>query len=110
MPMGGVQDVQCAQLLPRVAQETHAARTHQGGIEFNSCVCTCISMCAVGVSEEFTFCCDCSTVWSVFKIWSESLLPKHSIRESVDSLCRDGADAQYMQYLSKSRITSPQIR
>ena len=29
------------------------------------------------------------------------------IRESVDSLCRDGADAQYMQYLSKSRITSP---
>jgi len=24
------------------------------------------------------------------------------IRESVDSLCRDGADAQYMQYLSKS--------
>ena len=32
------------------------------------------------------------------------------IRELVDSLCRDGADAQYMQYLSKSRITSPQIR
>ena len=31
-----------------------------------------------------------------------------SISESVDSLCRDGADAQYMQYLSKSRITSPQ--
>ena len=30
------------------------------------------------------------------------------IRESVDSLCRDGANAQYMQYLSKSRITSPQ--
>ena len=27
------------------------------------------------------------------------------IRESVDSLCRDGADAQYMQYLSKSCIT-----
>ena len=32
------------------------------------------------------------------------------IRESVDSLCRDGADAQYMQYLRKSRIISPQIR
>ena len=32
------------------------------------------------------------------------------IRESVDSLCRDGADAQYMQYLSKSPITSTQIR
>ena len=35
---------------------------------------------------------------------------KFIIRESVDSLCRDGADAQYMQYLSKSRITSPKIR
>ena len=34
----------------------------------------------------------------------------YTIRESVDSLCRDGADAQYMQYLSKSRITSPQTR
>ena len=36
----------------------------------------------------------------------------YGIRESVDSLCRDGADAQYMQYqvLSKSRITSPQTR
>ena len=33
----------------------------------------------------------------------------NNIRESVDSLCRDGADVQYMQYLSKSRITS-QIR
>jgi len=27
------------------------------------------------------------------------------IRESIDSLCRDGANAQYMQYLSKCRIT-----
>ena len=27
------------------------------------------------------------------------------IRESVDSLSRDGADAQYMQYLSNSYIT-----
>ena len=34
----------------------------------------------------------------------------HDIRDSVDSRCRDGADAQYMQYLSKSRITSPQTR
>ena len=33
-----------------------------------------------------------------------------SIRESVDSLCRDGANVQYMQYLRKSRIISPQIR
>ena len=39
-----------------------------------------------------------------------SLRTRVCIRESVDSLCRDGADAQYMQYLSKSRITSPQIR
>ena len=31
------------------------------------------------------------------------------IRESVDSLWKDGADPQYMQYLNKSRITSPQI-
>ena len=30
------------------------------------------------------------------------------IRESVDSLCRDGAGVQYMQCLSKSRITLPQ--
>ena len=35
----------------------------------------------------------------------ESVKSDH-IRESVDSLCRDGADAQYMQYLSKSCITS----
>ena len=32
------------------------------------------------------------------------------IRESVDSLCRDGANMQYIQYLSKSRMTSPQTR
>ena len=31
------------------------------------------------------------------------------IRESVDSLSRDGTDVQYMQYLNKSRITSPQV-
>ena len=30
------------------------------------------------------------------------------IRELVDSLYRDGVDAQYVQYLSKSHITSPQ--
>ena len=33
-----------------------------------------------------------------------------NIRESVDSLCREGPDMQYMQYLSKSRIASPQTR
>ena len=34
------------------------------------------------------------------------------LSESVDSLCRDGADTHYPQYLliSKSRITLPQIR
>ena len=31
-------------------------------------------------------------------------------RVGIDSLCRDGANVQYMQYLSKSRITSPQTR
>ena len=31
------------------------------------------------------------------------------IKELVDSLCKIGADAQYMQYLSKSHITPPQI-
>ena len=39
-----------------------------------------------------------------------NLKDPRNIRESVDSLCRDGADAQYIQYLSKSRITSPQTR
>ena len=39
-----------------------------------------------------------------------TICSKLYIRESVDSLCRDGADMQYMQYLSKSRITSPQTR
>ena len=34
---------------------------------------------------------------------------KSIIIESVDSLCRDGAGAQYMHYLSKSHITLPQI-
>ena len=28
----------------------------------------------------------------------------------VGRRCRDGANAQYMQYLSKSRVTSPQTR
>ena len=32
------------------------------------------------------------------------------IRKSVDSLYRDGADAQYIQYLSKSHETQPQMR
>ena len=30
--------------------------------------------------------------------------------QGVDSLCRDGADAHYMLYLSKCRITSPHTR
>ena len=32
------------------------------------------------------------------------------LSESVDSLCRDGADTHYLQYLRKSHITLPQIR
>ena len=35
--------------------------------------------------------------------------PAKDIRELVDSLCKDGADAQYIQCLSKSRILSPQM-
>ena len=35
-------------------------------------------------------------------IWN--LIIELTIRESADSLCRDGADAQYMQYLSKLTI------
>ena len=55
-------------------------------------ICTCISMCTkAGVGKGLGM--------------RTTLL---LVRESVDSLCRDGADAQYMQYLSKSRITSPQ--
>ena len=50
-----------------------------------------------------------SSVWKTWINGSANNAPATScIRESVDSLCRDGADAQYMQYLSKSRITSPQ--
>ena len=41
-------------------------------------------------------------------VLDEECSMRQIIRESVDSLCRDGADTQYMQYLSKSRITSPQ--
>ena len=38
--------------------------------------------------------------WGYGKLSSE--MGTRLIRESVDSLCRDGADAQYMQYLSKA--------
>ena len=48
-----------------------------------------------------------STVGTIIMI-IDTPEPLAYIRESVDSLCRDGADAQYMHYLSKSRITSPQ--
>ena len=47
------------------------------------------------------------------KIYDTNLLtPSNTaiqMSESVDSICRDGASAQYMHYLSKSCITSPQI-
>ena len=39
-----------------------------------------------------------------------SMLSVDLIRESVDSRCRDGADAQYMQYLSKSRISWTNVK
>ena len=63
VPVGGVQDVQCAQLLPRVAQEAHAARTHQGGEGYNDCVCTCVYQYMCVYSRHQNFCC-------VFLLWS----------------------------------------
>ena len=32
---------------------------------------------------------------------SSNFIIYHNVRESVDSLCRDGADAQYMQYFKQ---------
>ena len=52
----------------------------------------------------------CNPVVCRLKTIVEGTCLLYKIRESVDSLCRDGADAQYMQYLSKSRVTSPQTR
>ena len=50
-------------------------------------------------------------VWKWLDVPCMHQLPNFlSISESVDTLCRNGADAQYMQYLRKSRIISPQIR
>ena len=43
-------------------------------------------------------------------LWSDIRQLYMYIRELVDSLSRISADAQYMQYLSKSHITLPQIR
>ena len=42
-------------------------------------------------------------------LFQSPLLSDSFIRELVNSLRRDGADAQYMQYLTKCRISSPQI-
>ena len=67
--------------------------------------------------------CQDTAIWSALQVpWSQLVnftitLPIEFhpqfvsllIRESVNSLCRDGADAQYMQYLGKCHITSPQI-
>ena len=57
------------------------------------------------------------THWPVYTLTDYIIIPANRrkqnswnhklIRESVDSLCRNGADAQY---LSKSRITSPRTR
>ena len=57
MPVGGVQDVQCAQLLPRVAQEAHAARTYQGGVKGLTTVYVhvCTSTCTVGTNFSIVF-------------------------------------------------------
>ena len=64
----------------------------------------------LGVLYEFSSTGVVSTLISIHTFKQLGHILVSVIRESVDSLCRDGADAQYMQYLSKSRITSPQTR
>ena len=44
--------------------------------------------------------------WQVYREMLGTCSVKDTV-ESVDSLRRNGVDTQYMQYLSKSRITSP---
>ena len=44
--------------------------------------------------------------WQVYRETLGTCSVKDTV-ESVDSLHRNGVDTQYMQYLSKSRITSP---
>ena len=66
---------------------------------------------ADGVAPKFATSLPCLyPVVHIFLLAIETNHLSFIIRESVDSLCRDGANAQYMQYLSKSRITSLQIR
>ena len=57
---------------------------------FFACVLTSAYIIGVSVSEPHTSLFNCDFSY---------------IRESVDSLCRDDADVQYMQYLSKCPIT-----
>ena len=50
-----------------------------------------------------------------FHSWGKFTMPLTNINSdwmsnASSGLCRDGADAQFMQYLSKSRITSSQTR
>ena len=49
----------------------------------------------------------CCRSWVKYQraVTSKNSLTTKLIRESVDSLCRDGADAQYMQYFkAKARL------
>ena len=66
------------------------------------------------IASFATCCCTSYKEYVAHKMASTgTYLSRLPIRDSVDSLCRDGADAQYMQYLNKtakSRITSPQTR
>ena len=60
------------------------------------------------MTSAFTFCGRspyilCAFCSSCLRSWTH-------IRESVDSLYRDGADTQYIQYLSKSHETQPRTR
>ena len=97
VPVGGVQDVQCAQLLPWVAQEAHAARTHQGGEGYSDYVCTstCVYSrhqnffllwlfyCLTGLQRTFS----CSCVVCQHPVWCSNTLSSkfHSLQGSAES-------------------------
>ena len=67
------------------------------GLPLLYCCCTYHQCCCRGI---------CSGLWLQWVYMKLSCMMVNIIRESVDFLCRDGADAQYMQYLRKSCITS----
>ena len=81
------------------------SRRHCNGAMFSD-----LQLNASRLQRSLTKATEKSNRWLIPFLCQPSVELVYNIRESVDSLCRDGADAQYMQYLSKSRITSPQLR